>query len=304
MQRRSFLKTVPFFFSPSWGTDRVLPYLPIPRFIVTGRGEGKIILLFNYIQSALYSQVDPSKQTSIDCVSHAAGLGVEFVQAIQHFLRGDIWYGSIATEMLHAGTVMKICPKSRAQAGSVGQRRRRTQTKKVVNPKTSGITIRESILFLQQYGNLFRRKYGDFDFTNYDYNNVKQLFKGIPDHLLLECKKHPIQTVSQVTTWEEARDAIFELQPVVIGSAVGFDDAKRDKDGFAQPRGKWHHAWLLIGIKDRGRKGGCLISSHGRDWVKGPKSYGQPNGSIWVDKEVLHKMVNQYGDSYALADFK
>ena len=290
MQRRNFLKTAlatPLFLSfPSW------------------EGKGREVLLSNYVRHALHSQVEPSKQVSIDCVSHAASLGVDFVQAIQHFLSGDTWYGRISSEAIHAGTVLKICPETRGDCNCRNCRRMKK------DPLNSGITIKEGVLFLQQYGNLLRRVYGDIDLTKYDWKNCKRLYQNFSEELLTECKKHPIQTATNVTTWEEAKTAIYNLQPVVIGSDIGFDGAsrdnkaERDSDGFAQPKGKWYHAWLLIGIRDRGRKGGCLISSHGKNWVNGPKSPGQPDGSIWVDKPILHKMLSKYGDSYAISDFR
>lgn len=287
MKRRNFLKTSLI----GWG---------IPQLII----GGKNIFLWNYVEHALYSQVEPSRQSENDCVAHAAGLGVEFVQAIQHFLNGDVWHGRISTEILHAGTLLKVSSKMRGWTQRRWFPRPRPQPRKV-NPFDGGTTIKESITFLKEYGNLFRRVYGDYDFTKYDYANCDRLLKeGVPDNLLDECKKHPVQTASLVKTWEKARDAIFNLQPVIIGSDVGFSGAVRDRDGFAKPSNKkWYHAWLLIGITDRGRKGGCLMSSHGKNWVAGPKSYDQPDGSIWVDKEVLQKMVSKYGDSYAISNF-
>lgn len=298
MKRRDFLKTIPLSLSlslpllESKSFGWVPPSIPdnkTPRFCATGRGKGKNIFLYNYVRSALRFQIIPHYQgDNPDCVSHAGGLGIEFVQAIQHFLNGNIWYGPIATEILHAGTRKIISPKSRGRK---------------LRDKDGGISVHELILFLKEYGVLFRRKYQDFNFIKYDYKNCLQLLRSIPSSLLEECKKHSIQTFSKVTTWEEARDAIFNLQPVIVGSKVGFEHAKRDKDGFAKPRGEWNHAWILIGIKDRGRKGGCLMSSWGKNWIKGPKIHGQPEGSIWIDADVLHQMVKQYGDSYAISNF-
>lgn len=283
MQRRDFLKTIPLSLS--------LPgYFNPDKICMAGKGEGKNIFLYNYVESALCKRIIVQRQLGPDCVSRAGGVGIEFVQAIQHFLNSGVWYGQIATEILHAGTLIKICPKSRKR--------------KNINIK-GGITIHELILFLKEYGVLFCRKYKDFNFTNYNYDNVKQLLRGIPPHLLEECKKHSVRTTKKITDWGEAKEAIFNLQPVIIGASVGFDDAERDKDGFAKPKGKWYHAWLLIGIIDKNgeRKGGCLLNPHGSNWVKGPKKHGQPDGSIFVDIKVLNKMLSEWGDSYAISNF-
>lgn len=271
MDRRSFLKTIPL-------------SLTLPSLSLAGEGKGKNIFLYNYVHAALHSQTIPHfQQDNPDCVSHAAGLSIDYLQAIQHFLNGDIWYGQIATEILHAGTLKQIVRNRRRFNG--------------------GISVDELIKFLQEYGVIFRRKYRDFDFTQYSYKNCYQLLRGMPTYLLDECQKHTVLTFKKVLSWEAARDAIYNLKPVIIGSAIGFDDAKRDDEGFVKPKGEWYHAWALIGIKDRGRKGGCLMNSHGVNWIKGPRRHGQPIGSIWVDADVLHKMVKQYGDSYALSNF-
>lgn len=271
MQRRDFLKsslTAPFFsFSE------------------------KNVLLYNYVKSALHSQVDPSLQASNDCVSHAIACGVEVLQAIEHFLGSDIWYGPVASEFIHVGTI-----------------------KKFTNFRTvkTGFPVKDGIKFIQKYGVLFRRVYGNYDFTNYKFSNCQQLWRRFPNNLLLECKKHPVKTAVKVSSWEEAKEAIHQLRPVIISSSVGFVGAVRDEQGFVKPKGTrkiswkhaWKHAWTLIGIKERGRSGGCLMSSHGKNWVNGPKGLNQPDGSIWVDASVLHEMVKNYGVSYAIADLQ
>ena len=280
MKRRDFLKTSLAF--------------PLLGAKLQAEDQAKNVLLYNYVKSALHSQVDPSLQAGKDCVSHAITCGINILQAIEHFLDSDTWYGSVASEFIHVGTIKKIL-----------------KSKRTVD---RGFAVKDGIKFVKEYGVLFRRVYGDYDFTNYNYNNCKQLWRRLPNSLLLECKKHPIKTTVKVSSWEEAKNAIFNLQPVIISSDIGFINpestklaqkpALRDKDGFVKPRGKWYHAWTLIGIKDDNRPGGCLMSSDGKNWVKGPKGLNQPDGSIWVDALVLHKMLKEYGASYAIADFQ
>lgn len=261
-----------------------------------GQGKGKIVLLYNYYQASRGHPMIPHNQgNNPDCTAHAASLGIETLETIQHLLMKQTYLGNIATEILHIGARLIIAKRTKG-----------------------GVAVDEVVKFAQNYGNLFRKLYKNcngscklFDFTKYNYNNAIRLNGGIPNWLLEECKKHPIQNATLVKNYKEARDAIYALQPVIIGSTVGFDPPKRNKNrirdsqGFLKPKGEWYHAWLLIGINDKGRrKGGCLMSSHGTNWVSGPKSYSQPDGSIWVDQHVLNKMVNEYGDSYAISNFK
>jgi len=293
MKRRSFLKgavAAPFVLTNFQGvTDHgwrpPLASAIDTEYLCSGEGEGKITLLYRYYRMALRKNITPSTQSNVDCTSHAGSLGIEIVEALQHLLRKDSWIAPISSEILHVGARSVIGGRS-----------------------SGGVAISEFAEFIQKYGLLFRKKYGDFNFAKYDYNNCEKLGNTIPPALLKRCSEHKIKTATRVANWEQARDAIHALQPVVIGSMVGFDAQSgkdkltRDKDGFVEPNGKWAHAWLLIGIKDSGRRGGCLISSHGSNWVVGPKGLNQPDGSIWIDKPLLERMLSEYGDSYALSN--
>lgn len=293
MIRRDFLKFAAVATLPqSFGAEGLRdygwrpPHFPStePSFLDTfpqleNTGKGRIVLLYKYIEIILKRSLPAHRQTGPDCSSQAGGMGVDFIQAIQTVLRKDRWLGKTATELLHVG----------------GRGKR----------KKGGVNIGDLVKFLSNQGTLFRRKYhkdnDSYNFTKYSYKNCEKLTKnGIPSWLLKECKKHQI-IATQIHNWNEARDAIRNLCPIIIGSTVGFNHVKRDKDGFAKPSGKWAHAWLLIGIDDRSKRpGGCLMNSFGDNWARGPRRYRQPKGSIWVDKSIIDKMIKQYGDSFAL----
>jgi hypothetical protein len=235
--------------------------------------------------------LQPHLQAGKDCVSHAAAFTADLVGIIQHFLAGETWHGKVASEVLHMGTLINRPGRHKIN---------------------SGLTVTECVDFMRDYGMVFRRKYGNHDFSKYSFNNCIKLKRGLPDYIVEECAKHKMRTTIKVTSWEDACEAIFNLQPIVISSKVGFDGimkkgvkqaTQRDQYGFAEPRGTWRHAWSLIGINDSGdHPGGCLMSSHGSTWVEGPKYLNQPDGTIWVTPEVLDKMLREYGGSYALAD--
>ncbi len=117
MLRRDFLKTT--FFTPilprlggssAKNFGWLPPLLPsnIPSFLDTypqfeGVGKGKVVLLYKYIEAVLKKSLSAHKQTGPDCTSHAGGLGVDVLQAIQAVLCKDKWIGKMATEMLHIG---------------------------------------------------------------------------------------------------------------------------------------------------------------------------------------------------------
>ena len=294
--RRDFLKTSAalFYRGSSVSNYGYLPPIlpsPVPSLFNTypeleGSGAGKIVLLYKYIEKILRKSLPAFRQQGPDCTSMAGAMSLDIVQATQNILNKSCWEGRVATEYLHIG--------GRQLAGK---------------RYSGGVGIEELMTFVVRHGVIFRRKYKFenqvHDFTKYDYTITNKLSKDFPSWLLHEGRKHRVDKVVKITNWDEAVAAIRNLSPVVIGSAVGFDGAKRDKDGFAKPKGKWYHAWSLIGMDDRSKRpGGCLMNSHGEHWVKGPTRHKQPNGSIWVDKDVLNKMLSQYDDSYAICTFR
>ena len=301
--RRDFLKTSAALLYRG-SSVRYYGYLPpilpspIPSLFNTypeleGSGAGKIVLLYKYIEKILGKSLPAFLQQGPDCTSMAGGMSLDIIQATQNILHKSCWEGRVATEYLHIGGRQ-----------IVGKRYK------------GGISIESLMTFIVRHGTVFRKKYKFenqvHDFTKYNYTTTtNRLSKDFPSWLLQEGRKHRVDKVVKISTWDEAVAAIRNLSPVVIGSSVGFDGvskysgAKRDKDGFTKPKGKWYHAWSLIGVDDKSKRpGGCLMNSHGEHWVKGPIRHKQPNGSIWVDKDVLNKMLAQYGDSYAICTFQ
>lgn len=305
MLRRDFLKTSAVMLLPSFRGSSVRNYgylppilpSPVPTLFNTypgleGSGAGKIVLLYKYIEKVLGKSLPAYLQKGPDCTSMAGAMSLDITQAIQNILHKSCWEGRVATEYLHIGGRQLVAKRY-----------------------SGGVGIEELMTFIVRHGAVFRRKYKFenqiYDFTKYDYTTTNRLSKDFPSWLLGEGRKHRVDKVVKITTWDEACAAIRNLQPVVIGSSVGFDGvskysgAKRDKDGFVKPKGKWYHAWALIGIDDKSKRpGGCLMNSHGENWVKGPTRHKQPNGSIWVDKDVLSKMLSQYDDCFSICTFQ
>lgn len=293
MERREFLKTAAFFPFASISLPKDFGYLPpvkpnnLPTFSEVypkvEDGKGKVSLLYPYLEKVLaVSSLKSHAQTGPDCVSQATGLSNDITAAIQILLRNERFNGKIATEWIHFGGRCVIGGSRNINGGA-----------HIVN----------ACKFIQDYGVIFRKKYQKIDFTNYKFR--KSNFKNINDwpELLKEASKHKMGTLTKISNWKEARAALRNLAPVVLGSSLGFNGAKRDSQGFAQPSGSWYHAWMIMGFDDRfKRKGGLLMNSHGV-WVQGPRRHHQPNGSIWVDIDVLDEMISKMDDAYALSDY-
>ena len=130
-------------------------------------------------------------------------------------------------------------------------------------------------------------------------------WEGPPEQLITLGKKHRVNQISQVKSWEDARDALAYGFPVTIASNVGFEGGYYDKDGkrFLRPAGKWPHQMCLIGMDDRPghEKGAYCINSWGVD--AHPKPIGdEPPGGFWIDWQTVQRITSQ-GDSWAYSDF-
>lgn len=130
-------------------------------------------------------------------------------------------------------------------------------------------------------------------------------WEGPPPKTVETGKKHRVNHISQVRSWEDVRDALAYGFPVTVASNVGFEGGYYDKDGkrFLRPRGRWAHQMCLIGMEDRidHEKGAYCINSWGTDAHPKPIG-GEPPGGFWIDWQTVQRMVSQ-GDSWAYADF-
>lgn len=227
-----------------------------------------------------------------NCVSHAYGLGIDILNAVQIFnsLAPQQWVAETATEVIYGGARVQAHIQLDGQQPIYG----------------AGAIGVEAAEFVKNYGILLRQKYGKYDYSRYDGEVADQLGEtGVPVELLPICKLHPIQTTALCRSWEEARDAICNGFPVMLCSNVGFSIRRgRDKDGFLSPgRQPWRHAMCLLGADDNPKRpGGLIENSWGSSWVDGPMRL-QPEGSFWADASVIDRMCRQ-GDSVALSNFQ
>lgn len=271
--------------------EHVMNDLPFPVFgsiypPMKDDGKGKIVLLHEIVEKV--AKKFPVRHQLIgDCVSMGAACAVDCTKSVDIFIKKEreLWVNETATEDIYSGS-RNIIGQGRLgnSDGSVG-----AWAAKYVN----------------QYGALPRDKYGNIDLSVYDGNKARQWGNasfGFPGELLQEAKKHPVQTVSLVKSYEEARDLIANGYAVTVACNIGFT-SKRDKDGFAVRSGNWNHQMCFIAVDDEYKRPGLLCqNSWGRNWISGPKRHNQPDGSFWVDASTVNAMFAQ-NDSWGYSGY-
>lgn len=220
-----------------------------------------------------------------NCVSHAAGLGVDILSAVEIVVKNqpERWVAKTATEPIYGG--------SRVEIGNY--------------TSGEGSTGHWAAQWLAQYGVLLRQKYLGWDFSVYNPSVASQFgMKGCPDELEPIAKLHPVEKVAICTNYEDLCDCIYNGYPVMVCSGVGFGQSNwtRDSEGFLTRRGQWWHAMLFAGYDDEYRRPGALCFNSWGDWVKGPTRGPQPRGTFWIDAATVDSMLKQ-SDSFAFSDF-
>ena len=263
-------------------------------------GANRTSLLWKYLEKEQGHALKTHHQKIGDCVGQAYGLAIDILATTEiHGQRDkEVFKGKVSTEACYAGSRFEIGYLEHGVESLL---------------HSDGSYGAFAAEFLKSYGTLTRGKYGKFDVTTYDSSIAKSWGKtGIPDHLEAGIKEHPIQDYAMVNSYEDVRAAMANGFPVVFCSSVGFNpngcekhkQSGRDKNGFLMACGRWAHAMAGIGCVDQGKNPGVLIqNSWGANWVGGPKTYGQPDGSFWVRPETIDRMCSM-GDSYAISGYK
>lgn len=265
-------------------TARLLAGLPMPLFgdTLAGSGAGKLSLAYQAVvafEKAAGRNPYDEAQTTGDCVSHGTRGAADVARANDPDLSTkEDWIDRTATEPLYGAR------------GHSGQ----------------GASCSRLVEWAHKVGGLMlRTKYPDLgiDLSKYDAAiGARWGGSGVPEKVTAVAAKHRIGTISLVSTWQQARDAIANGYGLVCCSDVGFIQV-RDSNGMAAPRGTWNHAMHWHGADDT-RPGDCRFcvqNSWGYTWISGPKVHGQPEGSFWISQSTAQRMISQ-GGTYAVSN--
>lgn len=267
-------------------TRKLLSELPQPLFgtLLADTGAGKVSLPFQAVvafEQATGRKPYDEAQTTGDCVSHAVRAAIDLARANDPEVHSAFdWVDRTATEPLYGAR------------GHSGQ----------------GAVCSQIVRWAHRTGGvMLRRKYPELnlDLTKYDASvGIRWGGKGVPFNVTATAAQHQIGTISQVQTYQQARDAIANGYGIVCCSDVGFRHY-RDDDGLSVPKGTWHHAMCWTAVDDT-RSGDCrflIQNSWGYSWISGPKTHGQPEGSFWVRQSAAERMIGQ-GGTWAVSNVK
>jgi hypothetical protein len=250
-----------------------------------------------------------------DCVGQAAAMGCDVLAGTDIFLRRERekWLAKASVEMLYAGSRIEV---GKAETDGVNLLKGRGGS--------HGGWVAQ---WLRDYGVLHRVTYErsggpSLDLRGYhpgrsrEYRDV-----GVPDWLEPVAKKHPTKITTNIKTGMEGVDALCSGQPIIVCSSYAFHST-RDKRGFCAPyletrtkqrrgrrwswtnyRKQWWHAMVATGVVFYDDVIGVLIQNSHGDWNDGPRPFGIPRGSFFVDLKTWELMVTDWFDCWAIGSY-
>ena len=255
---------------------KLMGELPMPVFgaaayNLEGDGDKKLSLPYKSLL-----KFDPKfgpleKQTTGDCVAHSTRNAIDVTRAVEIDIKGE-------KEEFRARGANEAIYQSRGHRGQ-------------------GMSCSQAARYVNQTGGLLIRK--DYDSVDLSkYNSSLGANHKIPNSIYKsEAHKHPIQTISNVRTVEEARDALANGYCLSVCSMYGFS-SRRDTNGIAKRSGQWSHAMAWVACDDtreRLNETLFLVQNSWGMWNSGPKAHDQPDGSFWIREKDARGMLSGGG---------
>lgn len=288
--------------------------------------ERKNVFLWKNLERALGGEVIPHDQGPAedgtrgegDCVGHSAAMGCDVLAATDIFLRRqpETFVAKASVEMLYAGSRIEIGKAKNPKGKNVLKGR-------------GGSHGEWAAKWLRDFGALHRLVYKgrgglSLDLRGYHPGRSRKYRDiGVPDWLEPMAKRHPVKAITNIKTGMEGVDAICAGHPIIVCSSYAFKPM-RDKRGFCQAYGtekrkvkrgwwnwrwlnfrvQWWHAMAATGVVFYDDMIGVLIQNSHGDWNDGPRPFGIPRGSFFVDFPTWELMVKDWKDCWALGSYQ
>ena len=183
---KDLLKAYKEGFNGSWcdpeDVAKLLGELPHPLFGASaynlfGTGEGKVALPFKSLLKFDPSFGPSERQVQGDCVSHSTRNAVDVTRSCEII-------GGQREEFVARGATEAIYG-ARGHGGE-------------------GMSCSVASRFVNQNGGiLVRKKYGEYDLSEYSAVGGRWGRSGVPNELVKEAKKHQVKTISLINTWHK-----------------------------------------------------------------------------------------------------
>lgn len=289
------------------GVEAFLAELPQPMFRQAGaeclaKAHGHDTFLYRAAQKAHIARYGRpwivERQGIGDCVSWGWAHGVWIAQAV------DWETGRLpeppafpATEAIYGGS--RVEARGRSGDGS-----------SPVGGWSDGSYGAAAARWVRDWGVVYRDQVGGHDLLAYSADRAKQWGaygnggKGDGGKLDTVAKRHPATHVALVKTFDEAAAAIESGFPIPVCSLQGFAST-RDQHGYAKAQGTWAHCMAFVAVRyqKNGSPSDALLclNSWGPRWISGPRwPDDMPEGSFWVERPVVDRMLGSQPDSFAV----
>lgn len=157
--------------------------------------------------------------------------------------------------------------------------------------------------FVKKWGVVAREKVGDYDLSTYSVTRCRDFGRqGVPAPLQAAAKNNPVQSITMVRTWAEAKRALANGYAMSVCSGQGFT-MQRDANGICRASGSWAHCMCLDGYATiNGKEYGHIVNSWGPNAHTGPVGPGDPPPcGFYADANVVNRMLGE-GDSWAFSN--
>lgn len=235
----------------------------------------------------MFARPPPAKNQNPvgSCVSFGTNNAIERTMAVDIAIAGKAFeFKHIVEEVTYAGSRVEIGGGRIRGDGSVGA---------------------WAAKFVQQYGVVAREVHGKYDLREYSPTRCREWGRaGVPADLEPLAREHPVQEITLVRNWAEAKRALANGYGIAICSGQGFR-MQRDSRGVCKPSGSWSHCMALDGYHvDGGAEFGHIENSWGESAHTGPVGWGNPStAGFWAESKVIDRMLRA-GDSWAFSGVK
>lgn len=276
----------------------VVKGLTFPTFAATPAGQVRADTLPDrvylwQVHQRVTGQLPPCKNQNPtgSCVSFGTNTATERVMVCQIARGKPEEFKHIAEEVTYAGSRVQVGKGRIRGDGSVGA---------------------WAAQFIKEWGVVSREKHGQYDLTKYDPQRCRSWGStGCPAELQTLAREHPVQEITKVTSWADAKKSLAQGYGIAICSNVGFDKPgtqqpnSRDASGIIKPYGTWPHCMALDGYHvEAGKEYGHIENSWGPNAHGGPVGWGSPStAGFWTDAQTIDRMLKQ-GDSWAFSAVK